>query len=174
MPKTPATPVSLAAPIYDCVIPAPFGKLGIQTKMVDGSLMVTKISYLSFQTPLQAPHNDLAKELAHQCAQYFQNAKFVFDIPLKPVGTEHQQKVWAMVAKIPTGLTTTYGEIAKTIHSGPRAVGSACGANYYPLVIPCHRVVAAKRLGGFMQEDSPGFYRQIKQWLLQHEGAILS
>ena len=173
MPNNSPPPVSLAPSSVGCVISAPFGKLGIQTEMVDGSLMVTKISYLSLLTRLQAPNNDLAKEVARQCAQYFQNAKFVFDLPLKPVGTEHQQKVWATVAKIPTGLTTTYGEIAKKIHSGPRAVGSACGANYYPLVIPCHRVVAAKRLGGFMQEDSPGFYRQIKQWLLQHEGVNL-
>ena len=173
MPNNSPPPVFLAPSSSGCVISAPFGKLGIQTEMVDGSLMVTKISYLSLQTRLQAPNNDLAKEVAHQCAQYFQNAKFVFDLPLKPVGTEHQQKVWATVAKIPTGLTATYGEIAKKIHSGPRAVGSACGANYYPLVIPCHRVVAAKRLGGFMQEDSPGFYRQIKQWLLQHEGVYL-
>ena len=173
MPNNSLPPVSLAPSSVGCVISAPFGKLGIQTEMVDGSLMVTKISYLSLLTRLQAPNNDLAKEVVRQCAQYFQNAKFVFDLPLKPVGTEHQQKVWATVAKIPTGLTTTYGEIAKKIHSGPRAVGSACGANYYPLVIPCHRVVAAKRLGGFMQEDSPGFYRQIKQWLLQHEGVNL-
>ena len=141
--------------------------------MVDGSLMVARITYLTAQTDLQSPNNDLAKELACQCAHYFQNANFVFDIPLKPAGTLHQQKVWATVAKIPVGLTTTYGAIAKKIKSGPRAVGAACGANHYPLVIPCHRVVAANHLGGFMQEDTPGFNRQIKQWLLHHEGVIV-
>lgn len=167
------SPLAIVVSADFCVIAAPFGRLGIQTEIVDGSLMVANIVYLPLQTPLQRPNNDLAKQLTYQCAEYFHNPEFIFDLPLKPVGTIHQQKVWATVAQIPVGLTSTYGEIAKKIKSGPRAVGSACGANYYPLVIPCHRVVAASSLGGFMQEDAPGFYRQIKRWLLRHEGAIL-
>ena len=155
-----------------CVIKAPFGRLGIATEMVDGSLMLAKIDYLSASTPLRAPGNALAKEVAKQCAAYFLNPAYQFDLPLKPAGTEHQQKVWRAVLAIPTGSTKTYGEIARQIKSGPRAVGTACGANPYPLIAPCHRVVSAQGIGGFMQEDSPGFYRQIKIWLLQHEGVL--
>ena len=155
-----------------CVISAPFGCLGVQTELVDGSLMISKVDYLPLNTPLLAPKNELAKAFAKQCVQYFKNASSVFDVPLKPAGTAHQQKVWNATQGIQVGKTSTYGEIAKLIKSGPRAVGTACGANPYPLVTPCHRVVSAQGLGGFMKEDSPGFYRQIKIWLLKHEGVL--
>ncbi len=155
-----------------CVISAPFGCLGVQTELVDGSLMISKVDYLPLNTPLLAPKNELAKAFAKQCVQYFKDASSVFDVPLKPAGTVHQQKVWNATQGIQVGKTSTYGEIAKLIKSGPRAVGTACGANPYPLVTPCHRVVSAQGLGGFMKEDSPGFYRQIKIWLLKHEGVL--
>ena len=155
-----------------CVITAPFGCLGVQTELVDGSLMISKIDYLPPNTVLRPPANHLAKAFSKQCGEYFNNAFSVFDLPLKPTGTVHQQKVWSAALDIGVGNTSTYGEIAKRIKSGPRAVGTACGANPYPLLTPCHRVVSAQGLGGFMKEDNPGFYRQIKLWLLRHEGAI--
>jgi methylated-DNA-[protein]-cysteine S-methyltransferase len=155
-----------------CVISAPFGSLGVQTQLVDGSLMISKIDYLPPDTALIPPRNALAKAFSKQCAQYFKDASSVFDVPLKPAGTAHQQKVWGATLDIGVGKTSTYGEIAKKIKSGPRAVGTACGANPYPLVTPCHRVVSAQGLGGFMKEDVPGFYRQIKIWLLKHEGVL--
>ena len=155
-----------------CVISAPFGCLGVQTELVDGSLMISKIDYLPLDTALISPRNSLAKTFSKQCNQYFNDALSVFDVPLKPAGTAHQQKVWNATLGIEVGKTITYGEIAKRIMSGPRAVGTACGANPYPLVTPCHRVVSAQGLGGFMKEDAPGFYRQIKIWLLKHEGVL--
>jgi methylated-DNA-[protein]-cysteine S-methyltransferase len=155
-----------------CVISAPFGCLGLQTELVEGSLMVSKIDYLPSNAVLSHPRNDLAKAFSSQCGRYFKHPSSGFDLPLKPAGTAHQQKVWTAAQGIGVGNTTTYGEIAKWIQSGPRAVGTACGANPYPLVIPCHRVVSAQGLGGFIKEDGPGFYRQIKLWLLQHEGAL--
>ena len=155
-----------------CVIAAPFGRLGVLTELVDDSLMVSKIEYLPKETPLLPPKNALAKEVARQCRAYFQEPHFQFDLPLKPAGTIHQQKVWQHIRDIPVGKTHTYGEVAAKIKSGPRAVGTACGANPYPLISPCHRVVSAQGIGGFMKENAPGLYRQIKLWLLQHEGAI--
>lgn len=155
-----------------CIIAAPFGFLGILTEMVEGSLMLSRIDYLPANTALISPQNQLAKEVARQCKAYFQDPHWQFDLPTKPVGTEHQRKVWASIQDIPAGQTRTYGELAKKIQSGPRAVGTACGANPYPLIAPCHRVVSAQGIGGFMKENSPGLYRQIKLWLLRHEGAI--
>jgi len=154
------------------VISAPFGCLGVQTELVDGSLMISKIDYLPPETVLLPPKNQLATVFSQQCTQYFNHASFRFEVPLKPAGTVHQQKVWNATLDIGVGKTSTYGEIAKKIKSGPRAVGTACGANPYPLVTPCHRVVSAQGLGGFMKEDNPGFYRQIKIWLLKHEGVL--
>ena len=71
---------------------------------------------------------------------------------------------------IAPGLTQTYGELAAQIDSSPRAVGTACGKNPLPIVVPCHRVVAADGLGGFMggKQNDP---LAIKRWLLAHEGA---
>lgn len=155
-----------------CVIAAPFGCLGISTELVDGSLMVSKIDYLPPKTALRSPQNALAEEIKRQCKLYFESPDHVFNLPLKPAGTIHQQKVWRSAEAIQVGSTKTYGEIARQIQSGARAVGTACGANPYPLLTPCHRVVSAQGIGGFMQENSPGLFRQIKVWLLKHEGAI--
>ena len=161
-----------SADIQYCVIATPFGRLGISTEMVEGSLMLSGINYLPFESSLKPPKNDLAKEVIRQCNAYLNNPSHHFDLPLKPVGTFHQQKVWGSILEIPLGLTRTYGELAYLIRSGPRAVGTACGANPYPLIVPCHRVVSAQGIGGFMKENSPGFYRQIKIWLLKHEGIL--
>ena len=155
-----------------CVISAPFGRLGILTELVEGSLMLSKIDYLPAEEVLIAPKNALAKEVERQCKAYFKDPTWQFDVPTKPVGTEHQKKVWTSIQDIPVGKTKTYGQLAKKIKSGPRAVGTACGANPYPLIAPCHRVISAHGIGGFMKEDSPGLYRQIKLWLLKHEGAL--
>ena len=82
-------------------------------------------------------------------------------------GSEFRQRVWAALQKIPVGQTKSYGEVAREIGSpkAVRAVGGACGANPIPLLIPCHRVLAANdELGGF----SGGL--NWKRRLLEREG----
>ena len=153
----------------DCVIAAPFGCLGITTEMVDGSLMLAHIRYLPTSAKHMAPGNALAALVEEQCHAYFADPRAVFDLPLKPVGTDFQQRVWNAITQLKSGERITYGAIAARMHSGARAVGGACGANYFPLVVPCHRVVAKANLGGFMGQDAPGVYRDIKVWLLNHE-----
>jgi methylated-DNA-[protein]-cysteine S-methyltransferase len=74
--------------------------------------------------------------------------------------------------RIAAGKTRTYGELAAELRSSARAVGGACGANPIPVVVPCHRVIAAGgAIGGFMGARSEGFELGIKRWLLEHEGA---
>jgi methylated-DNA-[protein]-cysteine S-methyltransferase len=64
----------------------------------------------------------------------------------------------------------TYGALAAALQSSARAVGGACGANPYPVVVPCHRVIASDGgLGGFARQRG-GFLLEVKRWLLQHEG----
>jgi methylated-DNA-[protein]-cysteine S-methyltransferase len=87
--------------------------------------------------------------------------------PLAPSGTAFQKEVWRQLVAIPRGETTTYGEIARRLHmpGASQAVGQAVGANPLPILVPCHRVLAAGgKLGGF----SSGLRR--KRWLLAHEG----
>ncbi len=169
--KPPSTQLNPNGTSY-CVIEAPFGRLGILTELVEGSLMLSRIDYLPANAALVPPKNQLAKEAVRQIKAYFGDPHWQFDLPTKPVGTEHQKKVWVSIQEIPAGKTQTYGEVAQKINSGARAVGTACGANPYPLIAPCHRVVSAHGIGGFMKENSPGLYRQIKLWLLRHEGAL--
>jgi len=85
-------------------------------------------------------------------------------------GTEFQQSVWRAMTKIPLGQTSSYGELASVIGKpkAVRAVGGACGANPIPVLVPCHRVLAAHhRIGGF----SGGLDR--KRELLKREGVRL-
>ncbi len=94
---------------------------------------------------------------------------FIFDLCLHISGTTHQQRVWQAIQAIPSGKTSSYAEIAMQLHSAPRAVGRACGANRIPIVIPCHRVISKNGgLGGFMNA-SDGDPLVIKRWLLRHE-----
>lgn len=113
--------------------------------------------------------NPLIVNACGQIVEYLQNPEFIFDIPLSQHGTAFQQRVWRAIAAIPAGQVRTYGQLAREIGSGPRAVANACGANNLPLAVPCHRVVAQNGLGGFMQGKQGGAL--IKQWLLKHEGA---
>lgn len=89
-------------------------------------------------------------------------------LPWLPEGTPFQQRVWRALQQIPHGAQRRYGELAVTLGSSPRAVASACRANPLPLFFPCHRVVAANSLGGYMGMRD-GYGLAIKQWLLQHE-----
>lgn len=81
--------------------------------------------------------------------RYFAGEPVAFDLPLAPGGTPFQRRVWTAMRAIPHGETATYGELARSLDSEPRAVGGACGANPIPIVIPCHRVVAANGPGGY-------------------------
>lgn len=133
-----------------------------------GSDDVVGIEYLP-PCATVSPQSLLAKEAVRQISAWFADPAFVFGLPLAPVGTPFQRRVWAAIAAIPFGETRSYGGLAESIGSGARAVGNACGANPYPLVVPCHRVIAADQsLGGFARQRG-GFLLTVKQWLLQHE-----
>ena len=106
---------------------------------------------------------------AAQLREYFLGERRRFDLPLAPQGTAFQQRVWQALYAIPFGETRSYGELARELGSAARAVGGACGANPIPIIIPCHRVLAAKgRLGGFSGGDGLSSKRQ----LLAHEGIL--
>ena len=72
------------------------------------------------------------------------------------------------LCEIPRGKTLTYGALAQRLGAEARAVGQACGDNRLPIVIPCHRVVAADGIGGF-GHSTGGYLLEAKRWLLMHE-----
>jgi methylated-DNA-[protein]-cysteine S-methyltransferase len=89
------------------------------------------------------------KEAVKQLHAYFDGKLETFDLPLRPHGTDFQQKVWRAMLKIPYGKTRTYGDLATKLKSGARPVGTACGRNPIPIIIPCHRVLGTQSLGGY-------------------------
>ncbi len=91
----------------------------------------------------------LLKEAKRQMEAYFDGALEAFDLPLHVEGTTFQKQVWREMLKIPAGRTRTYGDIAKRLNASAQSVGTACGRNRLPVIIPCHRVVAANGLGGY-------------------------
>ena len=156
--------------VYQACLRAPFATLGITTT----GTHVTGIRFLARSVAAKAPpRNTIAFLACVQIQSYLEDADFVFDLPLKLAGTRHRLAVWEAMQRIAAGKTRTYGELAQEIGSSARAVGGACGANPIPVVVPCHRVIAAGGdIGGFMGARAEGFERDIKRWLLEHEGAL--
>ena len=157
--------------LFNAIVPAAFGAIGIRTQ--EGR--VRELVYLPPSFEEKGADNVVAEEAAEQVAHYLQDPDFRFDLPLFEAGTDFQRRVWDEISSIPRGSVKTYGQLAKLIGSAPRAVGQACGANWFPLIIPCHRVTASSGLGGFAsQDDENGFHLSVKRWLLRHEGATAS
>lgn len=150
---------------YDARLKAPFATLGI----IASETHLLHIHFLPMDVTAKAPKTNTVAHLASvQLMSYLDNAAFEFDLPLKLAGSKHQIDVWQAMQKIAAGETRTYGDLSASIDSSPRAVGTACGQNPVPIVVPCHRVVAANGLGGFMggKQNDP---LTIKRWLLAHE-----
>ena len=122
---------------------SPIGDLTVSEE--DGALVSVDWGWGREQEP-----SPLVKEARAQIEAYLDGERTAFDLPLKPTGTDFQQRVWHAMQDIPIGAMETYGNLARRVGSAARAVGMACGANPLPIVIPCHRVVAAGGgLGGY-------------------------
>ena len=150
---------------FDAVVRVAFGGIGIRTQ----AGVISEAVYLPKSIRPRVGQTPLARETARQINAYFKDAAFQFDLPLAPKGSAFQQRVWNVISSIPSGQTLSYGDVARRIRSAPRAVGQACGANWFSLLIPCHRVLAANGIGGFGSGDG-GFHLNVKRWLLAYEG----
>ncbi|MFV0485114.1 MAG: methylated-DNA--[protein]-cysteine S-methyltransferase [Candidatus Saccharimonadales bacterium] len=111
--------------------------------------------------------NELPVEWHPQIEEYLQGKRQKFDVKITLTGTEFQKSIWEAMMKIPYGAVMTYGEIAVVIGKpqAARAVGNACNANKFPIVVPCHRVVASNGIGGYGYGGL-----DIKRALLKIEG----
>lgn len=154
--------------MYDVIVAFPRMKVAVRTR--EGR--VTDISYLPPSTEILSPKTALAETAAKQLEAYLADPDTKFDLPLLIHGTPFQKRLWAALCEIPRGRTLTYGELAKRLGAADaetnRAVGQACGDNRLPIVIPCHRVVAANGIGGFAHATG-GYLLEAKRWLLAHE-----
>jgi methylated-DNA-[protein]-cysteine S-methyltransferase len=109
--------------------------------------------------------SELLCKAAHELERYFAGELRCFTVPLRPRGTDFQQRVWSALTGIGYGHVESYGKLAALLGSGPRAVGGATGRNPISLFIPCHRLVGAD---GFLTGYGGGLDR--KKALLALEG----
>jgi methylated-DNA-[protein]-cysteine S-methyltransferase len=151
-------------PHYDAILDAPPCRLGA---ILTGEAL-TRLDFLPAYTPVSPRLDGRARQLARELDAYWHNPHHPFDLLFVPQGTPFQLRVWRALLAIPAGQPTTYGALAKQLGTAARAVGQACGANPLPILIPCHRVLAANGLGGFMHASS-GAPLDVKTWLLAHE-----
>ncbi|MBO6782235.1 MAG: methylated-DNA--[protein]-cysteine S-methyltransferase [Alphaproteobacteria bacterium] len=141
---------------------SPVGRLTLHAE--DGAIVALDWT----DAPVSAPVVPVLREAGEQLAAYFAGHLRDFDLPLSPAGTSHQKQVWQEMSRIPYGALATYGDLATSIGSSARAVGTACGRNPIPVIVPCHRVVAAGgRIGGYSGRGG----RDTKRTLLALEGS---
>ncbi len=132
------------------VVPSPVGPWGV----VGDDAVISRILM-----PNERPRASRAATVpaavargASQLGEYFAGRRRTFDLPLdETVGTAFQRAVWAALTAIPYGATATYADVARDVGRprAARAVGGANHANPWPIVVPCHRVVATTGLGGY-------------------------
>jgi methylated-DNA-[protein]-cysteine S-methyltransferase len=128
-------------------IDGPLGPITVRER--DGAIAAIKIGAGGVQRP-----TPLLRAAAAQIAEYFAGTRTDFDLPLAPPSSPLQARMRDAMTAIPYGETRSYGELAVLLGSNPRAIGQACGSNPIPIVVPCHRVLAAGgRPGGF---SAPG------------------
>lgn len=152
------------------VMPSPIGDLRVVER--DGSIVAIEFSPFrppADGRPLGARSDDepVLAEATRQLTAYFAGELTDFDLPLAPVGTDFQQRVWDQLGRIGYGETATYGEIAGRLgmtNAASRAVDLANGRNPIPIVVPCHRVIGAN---GMLTGYAGGLER--KQQLLELE-----
>jgi methylated-DNA-[protein]-cysteine S-methyltransferase len=150
--------------VFDVVVAFPKMKVAVATR----DDRVVEIRFLPPSASSLAPQNALAERAARQLENYRANPDAEFDLPVVIEGSPLQRGVWDAMCAIPRGKTRTYGELAQELGADARAIGQACGDNRLPIVIPCHRVVAADGLGGF-GHSTGGYLLEVKRWLLMHE-----
>lgn len=126
--------------IYDAVLHAPMCCLGAR---FTGEAL-TRLDFLPADARVSTQLDTRARQLNRELDAYWHAPDHMFDLLSVPLGTPFQLRVWHALMHIPAGQPVTYGTLAKQLGSAARAIGQACGSNPLPILIPCHRVVAAR------------------------------
>ncbi len=142
-------------------VESPWGPLAV----TETNGAISAVDWKDVSNPQSSP---LLDEAARQLAEYFAGKRKTFELPLRPKGDDFQRAVCDAMLEIPYGETTTYGAIADKLGTYGQPVGQACGGNSIPIIIPCHRVLAADGIGGYSGDG--GVERKIA--LLKHEGGF--
>ena len=165
------SPARHRSPGWCTTVPTPFGVVGL----AGTAEALTHLAFQEGNCPLPWASTSpgpsaLLAAVQQQLAAYCRGCRHPFTLPLAPVGTAFQQRVWQAVQQIPFGTTVTYQEIARRLGTptAARAVGHANGRNPLAILIPCHRLLGSDgQLRGYAGGIS------YKRRLLQHEGVQL-
>lgn len=150
--------------MFEAVINSKVAKLGIKTH----DEMLVGLSIVPADTKDIQPNTPLTKLVAEQLQAYFDKKLKVFSLPLCGMGTSFQKQVWDALYAMNYGTTKTYAELAGELNTGSRAIGNACRRNPIVIIVPCHRIVAKKDIGGYSGSKATPWL-DIKSWLLYHE-----
>ena len=150
---------------YDGSVTFPFGVVGIRTQHSN----LIGLEFLPTGTLETLPTTAMGKQVWNALYDYLDDASKLTEVALACEGTDFQKKVWNALRRIPVGQVWTYGELAKSIDTSPRAAANACRRNMIPILIPCHRIVAKTGIGGYFGQTD-GNMLDVKRWLLRHEG----
>jgi methylated-DNA-[protein]-cysteine S-methyltransferase len=144
---------------------SPVGELEIRS---EGDA-ITTVEYVRDQNKQPEQVTTVIQQCMEELDEYFVKRRKFFDLKLKLIGTDFQQKVWTHLLDIPYGKTTYYADIATKAGdvNSVRAVGLANGQNPIAIIVPCHRVIGKD---GSMIGYGGGLER--KEWLLRHEGVL--
>jgi O-6-methylguanine DNA methyltransferase len=159
--ETPAGPLTFAVNEEGALIRSHFEESNDHSDIEDG---LRAEGYESF-----VQNSGHTARLREELAEYCAGGQHEFTVPVAASGTPWQMRVWEALRRIPFGETRSYAEVAEMIGrpGAARAVGGANGCNRVPLVVPCHRVIAADgSLGGF----NGGLH--LKEKLLEHERRV--
>jgi methylated-DNA-[protein]-cysteine S-methyltransferase len=129
-------------PRRHAILGSPIGPL---TAVREDDVLVELTMGLRDDEGLGEPDEAAFADVRAQLAEYFAGSRTTFDLPLRASGNPLQLAVWALIAAIPYGTTRSYGDLARDLgdRTLAQAVGTACGRNPLPVVVPCHRVVGA-------------------------------
>ncbi|MBK5968843.1 hypothetical protein CCR91_08690 [Thiorhodovibrio winogradskyi] len=155
------------------MIETPLGELGVCWQEGEERYLVAGVRLPVDQGALPGEGVPAPAWLEREFRAYFCDPAHAFGIALRLAGTAFQQRVWRALQGIPPGSVRRYGELATELGSSARAVGNACRANPCPIIVPCHRVVASRGLGGFAGKTL-GASMNVKAWLLRYEGVDLT
>lgn len=152
---------------YCAVVPFELGQCRVALGVRTTANGISCIDFLPYQESVSSG-SIIAKQAVAQLQNYLRHPHRGFNLPLDLAGTSFQRRVWEQLLHIPVGHPISYGELARRLGSGARAVGNACRRNPVPVVVPCHRVVSSRGLGGYSGAVA-GESLRFKQALLDHE-----